>query len=399
MSLIEILNGNHEFEQTPVEKERTYLPLFPERLAGYRAEAVPIAQYYLSGTQEPCDLRMREITKHDGSVRYEVGLKGDERFIDRTRVRTEPIPGLSIPKELFDYYTAGTDLPVVHKLRAKPNAHVDIDFYADGAHVEVEDPIAGSAFFDRTGGMASFVDITGDRSASNRWRAEISYRQTHSGAESLAYPAELNSDAMVGDILRARLETITPLIVTVSGRSGSGKTTLIRELREKLAAVGLTSDVTSTDDYHRGKTWLELQNNGQPWERWDDEIVYNLRALAEDLAAYREGGIIPRLRMNWVTEDPEVAGTIRPIDVLIVEGIYAGSLEIAPYSNLEYELPTPFATCVWRRLLRDLNERPEFADPEKSLRYILEQAEPAYRAQKLKRAAAERAENASPDPR
>ena len=390
MSILEKLQTSGEFEQKPIEREQTYQPIFPDRLAQLRESAVPIRQIYLSGTNEPCDFRFRETTDFDGITRYEVGIKGAETFTDGARERLELVDGMSVSKELFDFYTANVDLPTVHKLRAKPNAYVAVDFYEDGEHVEVEKPLAGDAFFDSVGGKQGFVEVTGDRSASNRWRAELEYRRTHDGTESHPDSPELTTDAMVADILQARLEAVTPLIVTIAGRSGSGKSTVIHELRSKLAEVGLTSDVTSTDDYHRGKTWLEGYNNGEPWQRWDDEIVYNLRALVEDLESYREGNTIPRLAMNWVSQDPEVSGVIKPVDVLLVEGIYAGSLEVSRLSNLEFELPTPLATCIWRRMLRDAKERPIFADYEVSLRYILEQAEPAYRAQKSKRAAAER---------
>ena len=44
-------------------------------------------------------------------------------------------------------------------------------------------------------------------------------------------------------------------------------------------------------------------------------------------------------------------------------------------------MTTPLATCIGRRLLRDIAERPEFADPATSLGYMLSEAEPAYRAQ------------------
>jgi hypothetical protein len=47
-------------------------------------------------------------------------------------------------------------------------------------------------------------------------------------------------------------------------------------------------------------------------------------------------------------------------------------------------MATGLATCIGRRLLRDLRERPEFADPEISLRYMLSEAEPAYRAQRAR---------------
>lgn len=393
MSELSIETATPEFEHLPTETEQTFIALFPEHLNELRDNAGTIQQYYLSGNSEPCDLRLREIVATDGSIRYEAGIKGNERLEPDGRVRDELVDGIEIDKEVFDYYTASANLPVDRKLRARFNAHVVIDFHEDGVRIETEDPIARNAFFDQMGGSEHFMEVTGDRSAKSRWRAEKQYRTENGGRESFPAPAEFDTDAAIATILQSRMQLVQPLVVAIGGRSGSGKSTVIQTMRLKLAELGLTTDVISTDDYHRGKTWLEAHNNGEPWERWDDEIVYNLNALSEDLAAYKERLHIPRIHMDFVSQEPHVSGAIAPVDVLLVEGIYANSLEISQRTDIEFELPTTLATCVWRRMLRDAKERPQFADYTKSLHYILTQAEPAYRAQKAKRAAAEQRQN------
>jgi uridine kinase len=85
--------------------------------------------------------------------------------------------------------------------------------------------------------------------------------------------------------------------------------------------------------------------------------------------------------LNVQVAEPVLTGTIEPTDVIIIEGIYAQAPEITKGSDLQYEMTTPLATCIGRRLLRDIAERPEFADPATSLGYMLSEAEPAYRAQ------------------
>lgn len=59
--------------------------------------------------------------------------------------------------------------------------------------------------------------------------------------------------------------------------------------------------------------------------------------------------------------------------------------EITKVDDLLFEVDTPLATCIGRRLLRDMRERPQFADPVASLQYMHEEAEPAYRAQSRSR--------------
>lgn len=127
-------------------------------------------------------------------------------------------------------------------------------------------------------------------------------------------------DISVDDIVSEVLKKRSeqPVILHIAGRSGSGKSTIVRKLQEQLHQHEISSTVLSTDDYHRGASALECYNNGQPWQNWDDPFVYDTATMA---------------------------------------------------------------TCIGRRLLRDLKERPQFTDPTTSLTYMLEQAEPMYRAQ------------------
>ncbi len=389
MVAIKELVGSPEFERLPIEAEQTFIPLFPDTLMDLREQASTIKQVYLSGMDEPCELRMREITEPGGTIRYEAGIKGNERLEGGSRVRDELVDGVEITKELFELYTSGADLPTEYKFRTNINKHTVVDFTEYGISIETESEAARQDFFNRFGGQDNYLDVTGEKTYGSRWRAERHYRQEHGGSPAFEQFKNPDTDAMVAQILSARLNAVQPLIITLSGRSGSGKTTVVRELRDKLAGLGLTSDVTSTDNYHLGKTKLEALNGGQPWERWDDEIVYNLRALTEDLSYYQQGEPIAKPYMNFITGEPEINGVIKQVDVLIVEGIYAGAPELRPLTSLNIEIPTPFATCVWRRLLRDARERPEFGDYTKNFLYMLYQGEPAYRQQIAKRLAFE----------
>ena len=169
--------------------------------------------------------------------------------------------------------------------------------------------------------------------------------------------------------------------LAIVGESGSGKSTIVREVITELASLGISANVMSTDDYHRGVTWLEQYNSGERWVHWDDSVVYDTGAMAEDLANLRSGLRIYQRHIDWTVVEPVYDGLIEPRDVLIIEGIYATSQDITNEGDLSYMMATPLATCVGRRLIRDMRERPEFADPVKSLSYMLTEAEPAYRAQ------------------
>lgn len=363
-------------QQSHREIERKFIPLFPLDLEIYRTSAFPIEQYYLSHPSEPFSLRLRESLEPDGALHYTATLKDNGVLtadgIDRMEV-TAPVDS-----ELYEYFRQDGS-PLLRKLRAEPLPGITIDFYDDGStQVESEHPEHWKRFIDSHG--EHFVEITGDHISSNEWRAHLSFRRAHNGIEALTPAPELDPSAIVHDILSAQ-KTMSPVVIHVGGRSGSGKSTIVHEVRRQLDQLGLSSTVMSTDDYHRGTSSLMAMNNGQPWEHWDEPIVYDTVAIATDLAHLYNGKSIYRRSIDWGPVEPVYDGVITPCDVVIIEGIYALSPDITRQDELRYEMMTPLATCIGRRLLRDIKERPEFANPVKSLSYMLREAEPAYRRQ------------------
>lgn len=375
---VETLVNNPEFERVcPIEKEQTFLPVFPELLhSHYYERASPVEQYYLNHPSEAFSLRMRESFDQDGKAHYTATLKDSgtlqEQGLERIEVETE------ISEALYRYYQSPAS-PMLRKLRAHANRHVVIDFFEDGSvQVESEDAIAWTAFDDQM--RTAFVDVTGDSQIRNEWKAHMAYRKSHQGQEALVPLPDLDPAVIASDILAIKRLGET-CFVQITGRSGSGKSTIVNELCAQLAEYGLTSEVISTDDYHRGATWLSDYAKGEAWVDWDDPIVYNTEAMAQDLADLKAGLPTVRRQIDFTEVESKIIGTIQPPDVLIIEGIYASSPDFAEFADAKYEMPTPLATCIGRRLLRDIRERPQFADTRASLRYMLEYAEPHYRAQ------------------
>lgn len=375
--MVETLHSNPEFEQNIAhEIEQKFLPIFPEKLAEFRETARPIEQFYLSHPCEDFSLRLRETFADDGTLRYSATLKDRgktiERGLDRLEIETEISP------ELYQFYRV--DAPVIRKLRAEPNRKVMIDFYEDGhMHLEAEDPIAWTQFTDQHGD--AFVDVTGDRMVDNEFRAHLTYRKEHEGQEAFAPTPELDVTKVAHEIFELYCKQ-SPIIVKINGRSGSGKSTIVRKLQTQLTEFGITSEVISTDDYHRGASWLRAHNNGVDWSEWDHPIVYDTEAMAHDIDKILQHQAIPKRTIDFTTVEPTVQGEVQPAPVLIIEGIYSKSADLARFNDCSYEVPTPLATCAGRRILRDIKSRPQFT-PESNLRYILEQAEPMWRTQSV----------------
>ncbi|HET6622514.1 MAG TPA: hypothetical protein VFG56_01120 [Candidatus Saccharimonadales bacterium] len=373
--MIETLEPNYEFEPQPNrEIEKKFTPLFPEKLDLFRESAQPMEQFYLSHPDEEFCLRLREYSK-DGWLVHTATLKSRGEItaqgLDRVEIETPIDPAT------YDLYRQD-DLPTIRKLRAEPVKNIAIDFFEDGGVlIESENPISLTAFIGRHALDNGLAEVTGDRTADNEWRAHFKYRQEHGGQSVSESTIDLDVGSIVDQIQQQTTKS-KMTTVAICGRSGSGKSTLVQEITRQLNLNDTESVVLSTDDYHRGKTWLE-HHKGGVWTEWDAPIVYDTAELAEDLHRLRAGQAIVKRRFDFESEEPIFDGVISPASVVIIEGIYAGSDDIKP--TFRHDLPTPLATCIGRRLLRDLKERPQFGDPVKSLRYMIEQAEPAYRRQ------------------
>ena len=381
-----LLTHNKEFEQKPnQETERKFVPIFPEQLQEWREQSLPIEQLYLSHPSEEFGLRLREHFDTDGTARYSAALKSRGEItangLSRMEIETE------ISEETYLYYRSEDTYPVLRKLRASPLKNIDIDFYENGdVTLEAEHPLSLLSFLDRY--PYDLDERTGDKSVDNEHRAHFEYRRTHGGAEVLLPPEDTDSALNVARKIYPYHLSNKTVVATISGRSGSGKSTLVHEVSHELDGTIPRIITLSTDDYHVGKKWLDNYNDGKPWQDWDAEIVYDLDALRADLEKFRAGEPIYARRFNFQTQEPEITGVIEPSSertLVLVEGIYAGSPKLEDTAHVRHEVQTPLATCIGRRLNRDffsgerINE--SLPDPAVVLRYLLENAEPAYRAQ------------------
>lgn len=232
------------------------------------------------------------------------------------------------------------------------------ELYGPGLGEKLKTPIAKSAF------------VLYTRHISALEKREI-YAWPHGIEEELA------------DATLERL-TETPIALFITGRSGSGKTTLAEKVMGILHERGISSLVLSTDDYNRGKKEIATILGHDANANWDAHYVYNTARMAEHIEQLKSGLPIPRHSFNFVTSEPHelIEGdVIEPAQVIIVEGIMANSPNLKLVTDLSYLVPTPLATCIGRRVLRDIRKKRAGAigrDPKRILQYQLEIAEPEY---------------------
>ncbi len=371
----EYLHNKNKLEQHKyVEIEQKYTVADPERLAQFRSDAYPVEQFYLSHPEEPYSLRLREDYR-SGERTYTATLKDKGIHNPNGLVRREVTAQIS--HETYTYYNE-PHLARLRKLRAEPFPGIVVDFFEDG-HTQIENELSQDweQFIHHAAIEASMIDITSCSTSSNERRA-----YGLAACELPALPEQLSVAGIIDDIVTQRSPS-QPFTISVNGRSGSGKSTVVTALCKQLEDIGLSTAVISTDNYNRGKTWLDTWR-GEPWTNWDHPLVYDTKQAAHDLIQLQNGQEIDHRLFDFATQAPSISGTIRPAPVIVVEGIYARSPHLSPHINLRYEQPTPLATCIGRRLDRDYfsGERANdsLARPEEILRYLLEVAEPSYRA-------------------
>lgn len=352
------------------EIERKYSPIDTESLQQFREQSRPIEQFYLSQPKEPFSLRFREELNKNGELVYTATLKDRGSIspsgLDRLEIETY------ISADLYNYYKS-PELPCIKKLRTDIGDGIVIDYYEDG-HVQVESEASNSwaQFCEYVN--CDLIDITEEELSNNELRANQLLQKPE-----ICIP-ELDAANIVKEILE-KLKDSKNIIVRICGRSGSGKSTVSRQVQQMLTALSITSDIISTDDYNRGASWLRSFNSGQNWSQWDHPIVYDTESMAADMQKLIQNQAILRRTFDFVTQEPVFSEIIPPVSVIIAEGIYALSPDFDSLNSLLYEVPTPLATCVGRRLLRDIKERPTFTNPGANLKYVLEKAEPMYREQ------------------
>jgi uridine kinase len=145
-------------------------------------------------------------------------------------------------------------------------------------------------------------------------------------------------DALLADTLAAPPTLGSGRLVCVDGPAGSGKTTLAARLAGETQSGGVPVRVLHMDDMFEG--WSGL---GDVAER-----------IREDLLVPLHDGRPGRFRRwNWHASEWAEWVTVEPVDLLMLEGVGSGSLEIAPYLTRLVWVDAPYDLRMQRGIARD----------------------------------------------
>lgn len=372
---LETLISNPEFERNNyLEVERKFVPRNPELFEHYKSETVNITQAYLSAPTDDYSLRLRKIV--DGqAITYSATLKNRGDYTPNGLARMEinvPIAGAT-----FDYYM-NKQPAVLQKQRAEPLPGVTID-WIDGSST----PIIEIENIGQNEMAAQFLSLMEDELIDHTGHPDTDNEALAYALSARAYetPKPFTVDTILQDIAAYRRAGYRQIVLGITGRSGSGKTTLATQLDSKLRHMFRTQPLRlSTDDYHVGRRHLET-TYGAPWINWEAAEVYDTKSLASDIKQLQAGQPVRGRHFDFATEETVFDALLSPSDVIIVEGIHAGSPDLASLRHMFYDIKTPLATSIGRDIKRLLvTDRPNdsIRSPEDRLRYVIETGEPTY---------------------
>ncbi len=164
-------------------------------------------------------------------------------------------------------------------------------------------------------------------------------------------------------------------MVLIAGPSSSGKTTTCKRLSIQLVCNGIRPVPISLDDYFVDRELTPKDEKGD----YDYESIHalNLDLLNQQLAQLFRGEEVELPKYNFITGRSERSGvrmTMRPNDVLVVEGIHALNPELTAQINdaLKYRVYASALTTILldehnyipttdnrllRRIIRDFKQR------------------------------------------
>ncbi len=369
------------------EREHKLVPVNREQMeAWFLEDANMVEQTYISAPTDEFSLRVRREDTEDGSL-YTATQKDRGELHDGALERREITTAIS--QEAYEYYRA-MNLPTVQKMRAIVLEGVTVDFYNDTevpVLIEIEHP--NSAVRAKLLNLMQhltddgLVDVSDDPFYTNE---HIAHRL--SGEKEPASPETLDAFAkkVTGEMVAQYVAGKKQVVAGLTGMSGSGKTTVTRAIQEHMTSLfgeEYRPLVLSTDDYHFGKTALEAQY-GAPYTEWDAPQTYDTKALAADIAQLAQGTPLTKRHFDFETEEPVLDENAAATPFIIIEGLYAGSKDLAEVRDLHFTLPTGTATSIGRdvrRLVIENRANRAFPTPESRLRYQIETALPLYLAQ------------------
>jgi uridine kinase len=164
------------------------------------------------------------------------------------------------------------------------------------------------------------------------------------------------------------------IVVEIAGGSASGKTSAVADMVKKV--FGEDALILSTDDYYRGKTFMEAEAGRGNVLNWDQPEALNLELFQQHLAQLKSGEPIEKPVYDMKVSEPASTETVNPKRVIIVEGLFALVEKLKDEGDVKAFVDIGTHGRIVRRLLRDIKRTGQ--KPADILKYFSQVVEPMH---------------------
>ena len=147
-----------------------------------------------------------------------------------------------------------------------------------------------------------------------------------------------------------------PILIGIAGGSASGKSSIAQRLKNEYS---LTNSVViiRQDDYYKDQSHLTMEERVKT--NYDHPLAFDNELLIQHLNALMNGETIEKPTYDYTVHNrSEVTETIKPCDVIVLEGLFVLESEsLRELLDMKIFVDTDADLRFIRRMVRDVKER------------------------------------------
>ena len=147
-----------------------------------------------------------------------------------------------------------------------------------------------------------------------------------------------------------------PILIGIAGGSASGKSSIAQRLKNEYS---LTNSVViiRQDDYYKDQSHLTMEERVKT--NYDHPVAFDNELLIQHLNALMNGETIEKPTYDYTVHNrSEVTETIKPCDVIVLEGLFVLESEsLRDLLDMKIFVDTDADLRSIRRMVRDVKER------------------------------------------
>ena len=147
-----------------------------------------------------------------------------------------------------------------------------------------------------------------------------------------------------------------PILIGIAGGSASGKSSIAQRLKNEYS---LTNSVViiRQDDYYKDQSHLTMEERVKT--NYDHPLAFDKELLIQHLNALMNGETIEKPTYDYTVHNrSEVTETIKPCDVIVLEGLFVLESEsLRDLLDMKIFVDTDADLRFIRRMVRDVKER------------------------------------------